>query len=103
MSEEKGIAPLSNAQFWLLNGAAGIAGVLLLSVILLHQGNVELRTEVNQRAQFVQQTVPLGKLNNEIIKALAGLSAKHEDPELRSLLESHGIRYEIKPTQAGAQ
>lgn len=94
---------LKAGQFWLLNLLAVVAGGLLVAYVLLFEGNLDLRKEVQQRAQFVQQTGPLEKLNNEIIKALASLAAKDQDADINKLLADHGIRYEFRPTETPAQ
>jgi len=94
------VTVLKGWQFWLLNGAALLAAVLLVAFIVLYQSNRGLAREVQQRNQFIQQTVPLGKLNNEMIKALAAMAAQQEDPALKQLLVEHGIRYQIQTTPA---
>jgi hypothetical protein len=62
----------------------------------------DLQSEVNQRQKFIMDTVPLEALNRDIVQALAQLSAKNNDDELRNLLATHGISFKVSPSDASA-
>jgi predicted Holliday junction resolvase-like endonuclease len=56
-----------------------------------------LQDEVNQRQKFIQDTVALETLNREIVQALAQLSNKNNDGDLRKLLAAQGISFSSSP------
>lgn len=64
--------------------------------------NRELQFEVNQRAQFVQQTVPLETLSREIALALAQLGVRSQDEQIRALLNSLGITVNVNQPPAAS-
>jgi hypothetical protein len=82
---------LSKGEFWILTGLAGTIAVLIAVNMYLFGGNRDVQMEVNQRALFIQQTVPLENLSREIAVALAQLSARSQDDQIRALLASLGI------------
>lgn len=74
-----------------LAGAADLAGTF----------NVHsLQADVNERQKYIQDTVPLEALNRDIAQALAQLSVKNQDNDLRKLLEAHGISFSVAPAKA---
>jgi hypothetical protein len=75
--------------------------VLVLVNVLLSLGNQSLRAEVNERQQFIMQSVQLEGLHREIIGALATVAVKTNDEQLKSLLASQGISVSASPTPAG--
>jgi hypothetical protein len=56
---------------------------------------------VNSRQQFIQQSIQLEGLYREMVKALADLSAKNNDVQLRDLLKTHGITFTVNPGAPG--
>lgn len=91
---------LKRWEFWLLTLLA-LAGAALVAVnIVLTTTNRTLQTEVNTRAQYVQQTGQLELLYREIVKALADLSVKNNDQQMRLMLGAQGIT--INAPAAGA-
>lgn len=82
---------LSKTEFWGLTFLAVIIAALIAVNMLLFGENRKVQTEVNQRALFIQQTVPLETLSREIAVALAQLSVRTQDEQLRALLSSLGI------------
>ena len=86
--------------------AIAVLGVFVAIANLAGTFNVRsLQAEVNERQKFVQDTVALESLNREIAQALAQLSVKNQDEDLRKLLDAHGISFAVAPSQAtdGAQ
>ena len=82
---------LKRWQFWLLTLLALAAAALVAVNIGLTTTNRTLQSEVNMRAQYVQQTGQLELLYREIVKALADLAVKNNDQQLRQMLGAQGI------------
>jgi len=82
---------LTRWQFWVLTLLSVVSVVLIGANMWRFAGNRQLQAEVNQRAQFVQQTVPLEALNREIVAALAQLAVRNKDDQLRAMLASMGL------------
>ena len=64
--------------------------------IVLIQGNRSVQSEVNQRQQFINQSIQLGRVNDALIRALATMAVSNNDDKLRDLLAQSGIT--INPT-----
>jgi hypothetical protein len=75
--------------------------VLVLVDILLSLGNQSLRAEVNQRQQFLTQSIQLEGLHREIVTVLATVALKTNNDPLKSLLASQGINLGQPPPPAG--
>src|SRR2546429_3167677 len=75
---------------------AGITLVLVVAYIVLIQDNRTVQAEVNQRQQFINQSIQLGRINDTLIRALAAAAVEHNDDQLRELLAQNGIT--INPT-----
>jgi Tfp pilus assembly protein PilN len=88
-------------QFWTLTGVAALTLLLVLVNIGFFIVNRSIQTEVNTRQQFISQTVPLERLNREIVNALANLAVRNNDEQLKQLLDAHGIRVTVNPPAAG--
>jgi hypothetical protein len=86
---------LTGRQFWTLCVLAVLGAVGTIANMFLYQGNRVVQTEVNSRQQYIQQSVQLEGLYREIVKALADLSVRNQDPELAKLLGAHGITISI--------
>src|SRR5947199_4830980 len=80
----------------LLAGLAGITLVLAVVYIVLVQENRSVQAEVNQRQQFINQGIQLGRINDALIRALAAAAVDNNDDKLRELLAQNGIT--INPT-----
>jgi hypothetical protein len=75
---------------------SGITVALVVAYIVLNQDNRSVQAEVNQRQQFINQSIQLGRLNDALIRALAAAAVEHNDDKLRELLAQNGIT--INPT-----
>ena len=53
--------------------------------------NRDVQTTLGQRQQYVQQTVALDALYRDIVKALAELAVKGNDPQLLAILSAQGL------------
>jgi hypothetical protein len=73
----------------LLVALSGIALVLVIAYILLVQDERTIQAEVNQRQQFINQSIQLGRVNEALIRVLAANAGK--DDKLRELLAQNGI------------
>jgi type VI protein secretion system component VasK len=78
-------------QFWLLTALAAATAVLIALNMYRFSDNRKLQAEVSQRAQFIQQTIPLETLSRDIALALAQLGVRSQDEQIRALLASLGI------------
>jgi type VI protein secretion system component VasK len=99
---------LSKWQFNLLT-ALGVAAVLLvLANSTLFMLNRHAQEALNQRQQFIQQTIPLEGLYRDIVKALAELGVKANDQQLLGVLSAQGLSVKVngaatKPVEAPAR
>jgi hypothetical protein len=89
-------------QFWLLVALATAVAILIVANMWAFSTNRLLQAEVNQRAQFVQQSTQLDQLARDIATALAQLAARHQDEQLRTMLASLGITMTTGPAAPAA-
>jgi hypothetical protein len=80
----------------LLVALSGITLALVVAYIVLIQDNRSVQAEVNQRQQFINQSIQLGRINDTLIRALAAAVVENNDDKLRELLAQNGIT--INPT-----
>lgn len=83
----------------------GVASMALaIGNAILFTQNRSAQAEINVRAQFLQQSVQLEVLYRNIVKAIAELSVKSNDPKLMEILSTQGISVSVnKPsTLAGS-
>jgi len=88
---------LKNKEFWILTALAALGLVLALTNMILFGQNRQAQAEINSRAQFIQQSAQLEPLYREIVKALADLSVRNQDSQLRDLLAKQGITVSANP------
>jgi hypothetical protein len=86
----------------ILTALAVLMIVLVLVNIVLSLGNQSLRAEVNERQQFLAQSMQLEGLHREIITVLATVALKTNNDQLKSLLASQGINFGQPPPPAGS-
>jgi hypothetical protein len=98
-----GVMLLQKSWFrWFLSGIAVLGLAFVVINIFLFLGNRTIQGEVNDRQQFINQSMQLDRLNRELIAALANLAARNNDDQIRNLLASHGITFTVnQPTSAG--
>jgi hypothetical protein len=75
----------------LLAGLAAVTLVLVVVYIVLVQENRSVQAEVNQRQQFINQGIQLGRINDALIRTLAAAAVDNNDDKLRELLAQNGI------------
>lgn len=72
-------------------GLSGFSLILVIAYIILVQDNRAVQLEVNQRQQFINQSVQLGRINDSLIRAIAAAVVGNKDDKLRDLLTQNGI------------
>jgi hypothetical protein len=77
--------------YWIAVGMSGLTLLLVASYIVLVQDNRTVQAEVNQRQQFINQSIQLGRVNEALIRALASAAVSHNDDRLRELLTQSGV------------
>ena len=83
-----------------LTGLAVLVLVLVIVNILLLAGNQSLQASVNQRQQYIAETIQLEALNRQVIGVLAEMALKTNDGQLKELLGSVGINLSPSKSQA---
>jgi hypothetical protein len=71
--------------------------LLVIGNAVLFMQNRSTQAEINERQQYLQQTVGLESLYRDIVKALAELGVKNNDPQLLRLLAAQGINVSVTP------
>jgi len=95
---------LAGSQFWLLNIISVLALVLVVTNISLFLSNRAAQTEVNARQQYINDSIKLNRLSNQLIQSLANLSAQAGDKEIKDLLAVHGIQFTVNsPATSGKE
>lgn len=80
-------------KFFVVATLATICALLTAFNLLLGASVRDLQTEVATRQQFINESVPLARVNNQIIQALANMSARSNDVALRDMLARHGVTF----------
>ena len=92
-------------QFNLLTALGAFAVLLVLGNAVLFTLTREAQTALAQQQQFIQQTVPLEGLYRDMVKALAEMGVKANDPQLLGVLSAQGLSIKVnavatKPNEA---
>lgn len=94
---------LGRIQFWTLSALAALTALLIAANMFRFSENRRLQAEVNERGQFIQQTVPLEALSREIALALAQLGVREQDEQITALLSSLGITVTVTAPEPAAE
>jgi predicted Holliday junction resolvase-like endonuclease len=70
---------------------SGITLVLVVVYLILIEQNHSVQAEVNQRQQFINQSLQFGRVNEALVRALATAAVADKDDKLRELLAQNGI------------
>jgi hypothetical protein len=89
-------------QYGTLSALALIALVLVIVNAALFSSNRTTQADVAGRQQFIQQSVQLETLYQQLVRSLAELSAKNNDAQLKSVLAAQGITFSIAPNDASS-
>jgi hypothetical protein len=93
---------LKQWQFVLLMALAVAGLALAITNIVMFTGNREAQNEFSTRAQYIQQSQQIEPLHQSIVRNLAEVSAKTNDPQIARLLTAQGITFTVTPPQAPA-
>jgi hypothetical protein len=88
--------------FWISTVLAAVSIVLVVSNGTLYLVNQEIQAAVNQRQQFINQSVQLGRVNEALVRSLATSAASNKDDQLRDMLAQHGITFQVTTGSAPA-
>lgn len=91
------------AQWRIATAAAVVAVTMVVINAVLFVGNREVQIDLNARAQFVQQSMQLEGLFNEMVRALAELAVRNDDAQLKALLHDAGVTYTVTPAVPAGQ
>lgn len=80
---------------------AVVALVLVLANVMLALGNQSVQADVNDRQQFIAQSIQLEQLNRQVVAVLANMAMKGNDEQLKNLLTSSGVDLAPNPESAG--
>ena len=94
---------VSAAKVWLLTAMGAVALVLVVVNISLTLSNSDLRAQVNERQKFINQSIQLSQLHNQLVRGLATLAARSNDQQLREVLEQQGISFTLGDKSAVGQ
>jgi hypothetical protein len=81
-------------------GLAGLTLVLVCINVWLVLSDQSRQAEVNQRQQFINQSIQLGRVNESLVRALATAAVNNKDDKLRNLLTEQGINFTYTPNAA---
>jgi hypothetical protein len=91
---------LSKWQHSLLVGLGTLAVLLVIANGVLFTQNRANQAALNRRHAFVQQTVPLEGLYNEIVKSLAQMAVKDNDRQMLNMLAAQGLTITVNAPAA---
>jgi len=95
------MAGLSLKRIGFLTPLAALILILALVNVLLNLANQSIRMQLAERQQFVNQSMQMEALYREVMQALAAVTMKNNDPELKSLLASQGVNLDGEPKTPG--
>src|SRR5450755_2712791 len=81
--------------WWGATALSLVALLLVVGNIVLAIGNQNRQADVNQRQQFINQSIQLSRANQMLINALAQAAAKNGDADIRELLAANGITFSV--------
>lgn len=79
--------------YWSTTGLSAVVLILVVAGMVIHQQNVALQTEVNQRQQQLVAGQSFGQLMQGITQNLATAAVEKNDVALRGLLEAEGMKF----------
>lgn len=83
---------LKRLQFWSLSTIGLGCVVFAILNMVLYSGNQNLRTQVSNRQQYIQQSLQLQNLYREIVQTMVDLSVHNHDAQLKAILNRQGIK-----------
>lgn len=92
-----------NVKIWILTVVSAVTLVLALVDVVMTSRVRDLQADVARRQQYLNQSVALGRLNQQIIQTLARLSAQSNDDAIRSLLAKNGVTFKVNAPRDDAK
>jgi hypothetical protein len=93
---------LSRWQFNVVVALAAVTLVLVITNMVLFSRNRAQQQDINNRQLYVQQTAQLEGLYQQMIRAIAELSARNNDAALGAVLTKQGITFNVTPADPQA-
>lgn len=84
-----------------LLGLSAVFALVVLANLTMVGINRSTQADLAERAQFIQQSAALERLNQEIIRALAELAVRNQDKDVTALLHANGVTFTVN-APAGA-
>lgn len=91
---------LSRWQFNVVVALAVATLALAIANMALFSRNRAQQAEINNRQLYVQQTAQLEGLYQQLIRAIAELSARNNDGALGAILSRQGITFSVTPNES---
>ena len=85
---------------WTLVVLSGVTLILVVTDIFVAERNRSFQMEVNQRQQFINQSIQLGRVRETLIRSVAQTAMADNDDKLRDLLSQYGITINPAPATA---
>ena len=93
---------LKKNEYRALFALAVVVLILIFANMFLYGSNRYVKGQVSSRGQYIQQSLQLQSVYNGLVRNLASMAAKDNDRQLRDLLASQGITFNIN-SQASSQ
>jgi hypothetical protein len=84
---------LKQWQFYLLTGISAVALGLVFVTTTLSASIGGMREQLDERQQFINESIVLSKLNVQLAQVLANLAVATGDDELKQVLWNNGITF----------
>jgi hypothetical protein len=84
---------LKQWQFYLLTGISAAALGLVFVTTSLSANIGAMRAQIDERQQFINETLLLSELNVQLAQVLANLAVATSDDELKQVLYANGISF----------
>jgi hypothetical protein len=84
---------LKQWQFYLLTGISAVALGLVFVTTTLSASIGGMREQLDERQQFINESIVLSNLNVQLAQVLANLSVATNDEELKRVLWNNGISF----------
>jgi hypothetical protein len=88
---DEGVMRDRRSLYWTLVALSAATLILVVVNIFLARDVRSVQAEVNQRQQFINQSIRLSQVNSVLIRALAQAAINDKDDKLRALLAENGI------------
>ena len=87
--------------YWVLVGLSAASLILVFVQLAFVQNNRSIQAEINQRQQFINQSIRLGRVNEALIRSIAQTAVSENDENLRDLLSQQGITINVTAKPPG--